>query len=33
MEMAIKYAKENNCYKILLQSSSKRKEAHKFYEI
>jgi GNAT superfamily N-acetyltransferase len=32
MEMAIKYAKENNCHKILLQSSNKRKEAHKFYE-
>jgi GNAT superfamily N-acetyltransferase len=32
MEMAIKYAKENNCYKILLQSNNKRKESHKFYE-
>ena len=32
MEMAIKYAKENNCYKIILQSNNKRKGAHKFYE-
>jgi GNAT superfamily N-acetyltransferase len=32
MEMAIKYAKKNNCYKILLQSNNKRKEAHEFYE-
>jgi hypothetical protein len=32
MEMAIKYAKENKCYKILLQSNNKRKESHKFYE-
>jgi hypothetical protein len=30
MEMAIKYAKENNYYKILLQSNNKRKGAHKF---
>ncbi|MCL2722015.1 MAG: GNAT family N-acetyltransferase [Treponema sp.] len=32
MEMAIEYAKENNCYKIILQSGIKRPEAHKFYE-
>jgi GNAT superfamily N-acetyltransferase len=32
MEMAIEYAKENNCYKVLLQSGIKREEAHKFYE-
>jgi GNAT superfamily N-acetyltransferase len=32
IKMAIKYAKENNCYKILLRSNNKRKEAHKFYE-
>ena len=32
IEMAIKYGKENNCYKIILQSSTKRTEAHKFYE-
>ena len=31
IEMALAYAKENNCYKILLQSNNKRKEAHKFY--
>jgi len=29
---AIEYAKENNCYKVVLLSSSKRKEAHQFYE-
>jgi GNAT superfamily N-acetyltransferase len=32
MEMAIKYAKETNCYKVLLQSNNKQKDAHKFYE-
>ena len=32
MEMAIKHAEENNCYKVLLQSTNKRGEAHKFYE-
>ena len=32
MEMAIEYAKENNCYKVTLQSGIKRTEAHKFYE-
>ena len=32
MEMAINYGKENNCYKIVLQSGIKRTEAHKFYE-
>jgi len=32
MEMAIEYAKENNCYKAVLQSGAKRTEAHKFYE-
>jgi len=32
MEMAIEYAKENNCYKITLQSGIKRTEAYKFYE-
>jgi len=31
IETALAYAKENNCYKILLQSNNKRKEAHKFY--
>jgi N-acetylglutamate synthase-like GNAT family acetyltransferase len=29
---AIDYAKENNCYKVVLLSSNKRKEAHSFYE-
>jgi GNAT superfamily N-acetyltransferase len=32
MEMAIKYTKENNCYKVILQSGIKRTEAHRFYE-
>jgi ribosomal protein S18 acetylase RimI-like enzyme len=32
MGMAIEYAKENNCYKVTLQSGIKREEAHKFYE-
>ena len=32
MENAIKYAKEQNCYKVLLQSGNKRKNAHGFYE-
>jgi ribosomal protein S18 acetylase RimI-like enzyme len=29
---AIKYAKEQNCYKILLQSGNRRTDAHGFYE-
>jgi len=29
---AIKYAKEQNCYKILLQSGNKRADTHGFYE-
>ena len=32
IEMAIAYGKQNNCYKIILQSSYKRKESHAFYE-
>ena len=32
MENAIKYAKEQNCYKVLLQSGKKRTDAHPFYE-
>jgi ribosomal protein S18 acetylase RimI-like enzyme len=32
MEMAIEYAKNNNCYKVVLQSGKKRNEAHKLYE-
>ena len=31
MQMAIEYGKENNCYKIVLLSGVKRKEAHAFY--
>jgi GNAT superfamily N-acetyltransferase len=32
IETAIKYAKEENCYKVVLQSGIKRTSAHKFYE-
>jgi len=32
MENAIKYAKENNCYKVILQSGNKRTDAHEFYK-
>jgi len=32
IEMAIEYGKQNNCYKIVLQSSYKRKGNHIFYE-
>ena len=32
MENAIKYAKDQNCYKVILQSGVKRTEAHIFYE-
>jgi hypothetical protein len=32
MEMAINYAKENKCYKVVLQNGIKRTDAHKFYE-
>ena len=32
IKMAIEYGRENNCYKIVLLSSEKRKEAHLFYE-
>ena len=32
IKMAIEYGKQNNCYKIILQSSFKRKENHIFYE-
>ena len=32
MEMAIEFARENNCYKVILQSGSFRKEAHQFYK-
>ena len=32
MEMAIEFARENDCYKVILQSGSWRKEAHQFYK-
>ncbi len=32
IDYAVKYAKQSNCYKVILLSSSKRTEAHKFYE-
>jgi len=32
IEMAIEYGKQNNCYKIILQSGYNRKENHIFYE-
>lgn len=32
IENAIQYAKEHNCYKVVLLSSAKRTESHKFYE-
>lgn len=32
MDKAVQCAKEQNCYKVMLLSSSKRMEAHKFYE-
>jgi GNAT superfamily N-acetyltransferase len=32
MELLLDYAKEKNCYKVILLSSSHRAEAHKFYE-
>ena len=31
MEHAIEYAKEQNCYKVILQSGNKRTDAHLFY--
>ena len=32
MDMAIAFAKEHHCYKVILQSGSARTEAHRFYE-
>ena len=32
MENVINYAKEQNCYKVLLQSGNNRTESHPFYE-
>ena len=31
MDKAVEFAHEHDCYKIMLESSIKRKEAHKFY--
>jgi GNAT superfamily N-acetyltransferase len=32
IQNAIQYAKENHCYKVVLLSSMKRTESHRFYE-
>ncbi|MDR0909696.1 MAG: GNAT family N-acetyltransferase [Spirochaetaceae bacterium] len=32
LKRAVDYAKEQNCYKVVLQSGSERKDAHKFYQ-
>ncbi|MCR5357298.1 MAG: GNAT family N-acetyltransferase [Lachnospiraceae bacterium] len=32
MDMAISYAKEKGCYKVILQSGNSRADAHRFYE-
>jgi len=32
IDMAIEFAKEHNCYKVILQSGISRSEAHQFYE-
>ena len=32
MEMAIAFARERDCYKVILESASFRKEAHQFYK-
>ena len=32
IENAVQYARENNCYKVVLLSSAKRTDSHKFYE-
>jgi GNAT superfamily N-acetyltransferase len=31
IQMAVEYARQNNCYKVVLQSNSKREDAHQFY--
>ena len=31
MDKAVEFAHENNCYKVMLESGIKRKEAHQFY--
>lgn len=32
MERAIEFARQKNCYKVILESASFRKEAHQFYK-
>ena len=32
IKRAVEYAKEQNCYKVLLQSGNKRTDAHNFYK-
>ena len=32
IDMAISFAKDHNCYKVILQSGASRTEAHRFYE-
>ena len=32
IDMAVAYAKEKDCYKVILQSGAARAEAHRFYE-
>jgi GNAT superfamily N-acetyltransferase len=32
IKKAVEYAKEQNCYKVLLQSGNKRTDAHNFYK-
>ncbi len=32
IDMAVAYAKEKDCYKVILQSGTAREEAHRFYE-
>ena len=32
MQKAMEYAKESNCYKVVIQSGTEREGAHKFYE-
>lgn len=32
IDMAVAFAKEHHCYKVILQSGASRSEAHRFYE-
>jgi hypothetical protein len=32
MNAAVDFAKNQNCYKVMLLSNAQRKDAHKFYE-